>query len=136
MSTNDTDSEDIINIPTSDDDTRDGDQPGEGKYCNGAEENSDKNQTEDKDDDKTISPDTSYSNGMHTSGDDTDSEDDINQLTSDNDRDRDQSGETVNNQDGVNPYVDMPPLEMDESEKDTGGVPPRYTDNSEEDTGN
>ena len=50
------DSEDIINILMSDDNTRDRNQPGEGKYCNGAEENSDENQTEDKDKTFTIYP--------------------------------------------------------------------------------
>ena len=81
---------------------------------------------------------------MHMSGDDMNSENNIDILMSDdNTRDRSQSGEgiehnnpnntrnndttlqeNVNNQEGVNPYVDMPPLETDKSEEDTGGVPP------------
>ena len=47
-----------MNIPTSDDNTRDRNQPGEGKYCNGAEEDSNEDQTEDEEDDKTVSLDT------------------------------------------------------------------------------
>ena len=43
--------------------------------------------------------------------------------------------ENVNNREGVNPYVNMPPLETDNSEEDTEGVPPLYTDNSDKDIG-
>ena len=53
MSANDTDSEDIINIPMSDDDIKDKDQPREYKYGNGMEGNRDKNQTEDEDNEFT-----------------------------------------------------------------------------------
>ena len=35
----------------------------------------------------------------------------------------------------MDPYVDMPPLETDDSEEDTEGVPPLYTDDSDKDTG-
>ena len=61
MSVNDTDSEDIINIPMSDDNT--------------------------EEEEESISPNTSYSAGMHTSGDDTDGKDDTNLLMTDEDSD-------------------------------------------------
>ena len=120
LSTNDTDLEDVVNIPTSEDDSREEDQPGEGEYCDSTEENNEEDQTEDEDDDETVSPDTSDNDGMHTSGADTDSEADINLLTSEDDRGTYQSGgndehnnpnttrykdstlqETVNRQDGA-----------------------------------
>ena len=53
------------------------------KYCNAEEEDSDEEQSEDEEFDGVISPNTSYSNGIHTSGDDTDEEDIINIPTSD-----------------------------------------------------
>ena len=51
------------------------------KYCNTEEEDSDEEQSNNKEDDGVISPNTSYSNGIHTSGDDTEDEDIINILT-------------------------------------------------------
>ena len=51
------------------------------KHCNA--EDSDEEQSEDEEDDGVISPNTSYSNGIHTSGDDMDKEEIINIPTSD-----------------------------------------------------
>ena len=55
------------------------------KYCNTEEEDSEGGESYNKDNDGVISSDTLYSNGIHTSGDDTDDDKIINILTSSDD---------------------------------------------------
>ena len=86
-----------------------------------------------EEEDESISPNTSYSNGMHTLGDDTDSKDDTNLLTTDEDsREKNKTNEEVggnnptdhqNNgttlQENVDLYAGLPSLEHDSPASDT-----------------
>ena len=95
-------------------------------------ENRDEKQSKDEEEDGVIVPNISYNNSIHTSGYDTDKEDTVNILTTDNDT---TLQDNINNHEGIDPYTCLPPPETDDAEEDTEGVPPLYTEDSNKGTG-